>query len=147
MTSWKPLLALLLLSAGATAAPVDDSLLQSMRGKVVLLDFWASWCEPCRHSFPWMSDLQRRYAGEGLVVIAINLDQDRQLAEKFLAQTPAGFRIEYDPKGGLATQLEVVAMPTSFIIDRKGQVRASHRGFRESQRAEREQSIVKVLKE
>jgi peroxiredoxin len=94
-----------------------------------------------------MSDLQKLYGPSGLVVIAINLDQDRQLAERFLAATPAGFRIEYDPQGLVATQFDVTAMPTSFIIDKKGQIRETHKGFRDSQRTEREQSILKLLKE
>jgi len=138
---------LLFLSAGVNAAPVESQLLQGVRGKVVMVDFWASWCEPCRHSFPWMSDLQKRLGPSGLVVIAVNLDQDRKLAEQFLAATPAGFRVEYDAQGALATQFNVTAMPTSFIIDRKGQVRESHKGFRDSQRSTREQSILKLLKE
>ena len=94
-----------------------------------------------------MTDLQKRYGPSGLVVIAVNLDQDRKLAERFLAATPAGFRVEYDPKGDLATRFDVAAMPSSFIIDRKGEVRESHKGYRETQLAEREQSIRKLLKE
>jgi cytochrome c biogenesis protein CcmG/thiol:disulfide interchange protein DsbE len=139
----------LLIAAQVYAAPVpttDAPLLRTLKGKVVLLDFWASWCGPCRQSFPWMNDLQRRY-GSDLVVLAINVDQDRALAEQFLKATPAAFRIEYDPEGKLATQFDVTSMPTSFVIDRKGQVREQHKGFRAAQRAEREQAIAKLLKE
>jgi cytochrome c biogenesis protein CcmG/thiol:disulfide interchange protein DsbE len=136
-----------LLAVGASAAPTESPLLRGTQGKVVMVDFWASWCEPCRHSFPWMSDLQKRLGPSGLVVIAVNLDQDRKLAERFLAATPAGFRVEYDPEGNLATQFDVAAMPTSFVIDRKGRIRESHKGFREAQRSDREQSILKLLKE
>jgi cytochrome c biogenesis protein CcmG/thiol:disulfide interchange protein DsbE len=144
----------LLIAAQVYAAPVptgltsiaDAPLLRNLKGKVVLLDFWASWCGPCRQSFPWMSELQRRY-GSDLVVVAVNLDQERALAEQFLKVTPAAFRIEYDPEGKLATQFDVTSMPTSFVIDRKGQVREQHKGFRASQRAEREQAIAKLLKE
>ena len=93
-----------------------------------------------------MSELQRRY-GSDLVVVAVNLDQDRALAEQFLKATPAAFRIEYDPEGKLATQFDVTSMPMSFVIDRKGQVREHHRGFREAQRAERERIISNLLKE
>ena len=80
-------------------------------------------------------------------MIAINLDQDRKLADKFLAATPAGFRIEFDPGGALATEFGVTAMPMSFLIDRNGKVRERHRGFRNAVRAEREQSISRLLKE
>jgi cytochrome c biogenesis protein CcmG/thiol:disulfide interchange protein DsbE len=138
-----------LIAAQVYAAPVptaDAPLLRTLKGKVVLLDFWASWCGPCRQSFPWMNDLQRRY-GSDLVVVAVNLDQDRALAEQFIKATPAAFRIEYDPEGKLATQFDVTSMPMSFVIDRKGEVRERHRGFREAQRAERERIISKLLKE
>lgn len=130
----------------AHGAP-PETLLDDLRGKVVLLDFWASWCEPCRQSFPWMSELQQRHGDSGLVVIAINLDQDRKLAERFLAATPARFRIEYDAEGMLATRFDVTAMPMSIVIDRQGRIRERHKGFREEQRATREQTIVNLLKE
>jgi cytochrome c biogenesis protein CcmG, thiol:disulfide interchange protein DsbE len=118
-------------------------LLQSLEGKVVLVDFWASWCSPCLQSFPWMNELQQKHAGEGLV----NLDQDRALADAFLKKVPAKFRVEYDQPGNIARQFEVQAMPTSFLIDRRGQVRVRHRGFKDKQRAEREQQIEQLLKE
>jgi thiol-disulfide isomerase/thioredoxin len=122
-------------------------MLESLSGKVVLLDFWASWCEPCRQSFPWMAQLQQRLGPQGLVVIAVNLDRDRQLAARFLQQMPAGFRIEYDPQGQLAQQFGVVAMPMSFVIDRQGQVRERHAGFRVKERSEREAVISRILQE
>jgi len=91
--------------------------------------------------------MQRRYAGSDLLVVAVNLDQDRKLAEKFLAAVPAGFRVEFDRGGALATQFGVTAMPMSFLLDRKGIVRERHSGFREAVKAQREQSILKLLKE
>ena len=132
----------------AESAEISNGpLLDGLKGKVVLLDFWASWCDPCRRSFPWMNEMQRRYAGSDLLVVAVNLDQDRKLAEKFLAAVPAGFRVEFDPGGALATQFGVTAMPMSFLLDRKGMVRERHSGFREAVKAQREQSILKLLKE
>ena len=122
-------------------------LLKDQSGKVVLLDFWASWCVPCRQSFPWMTQLQQRLGPQGLVVIAVNLDRDRKLATRFLEQTPAEFRIEYDPEGKLAEQFGVVAMPMSFVIDRQGRVRERHAGFRAKQNSEREATISKILQE
>lgn len=120
-------------------------LVKTHAGKVILLDFWASWCAPCRQSFPWMSEQQRRHGKERFAVIAINVDQDRALAEKFLAKTPAGFEVHYDPKGQLATALNIQAMPTSFVIDRRGLVIHTHTGFRDAQRAAREQQINELL--
>jgi thiol-disulfide isomerase/thioredoxin len=144
------LIALLLVVLGvglAQAAPVEVINLpavQSAKGKVVLLDFWASWCTPCRKSFPWMNALQQKYSGRGLAVIAVNLDTDKQLAAEFLQATPAQFDIEYDSKG---TQLNVAAMPTSFLLDRNGKIVKQHAGFREAQLAAREQEIEQLLKE
>jgi len=147
------LLAAPLLVGGVNAAvppsqaPQLTTLLSSFKGKVVLLDFWASWCEPCRQSFPWMNDLQKRYGAENFVVVAVNLDQNRKLADQFLAATPAAFRVEYDPQGALATQYDVISMPMSFVLDRSGRVRQRHIGFRDAQRATREQEIATLLKE
>ena len=144
--------ALITASVGVAAQPASMAtprwpVLEAYAGKVVLLDFWASWCSPCLQSFPWMNELQQEHGGEGLVVLAVNLDQDRKLADAFLGKTPAKFRVEYDPAGTVARQFDVQAMPTSFLIDRHGKVRARHAGFKEKHRAEREQQIAQLLKE
>jgi thiol-disulfide isomerase/thioredoxin len=146
------LIALTTASAGGVEVPPPSStppwpVLGDLHGKVVLLDFWASWCSPCLHSFPWMNELQRRHGAEGLVIVAVNLDQDRALADAFLQKVPARFRVEYDAAGAVARQFGVQAMPTSFLIDRSGQVRLRHAGFKEKQREEREAEIVQLLKE
>lgn len=122
-------------------------LLDNLHGKVVLVDFWASWCGPCLQSFPWMNDLHARHSDEGLVIVAVNLDQDRALADAFLRKLPAQFRVEYDAKGTLAKSFGVEAMPTSYLIGRDGTIRARHAGFRDKQREGREQEIVQLLKE
>jgi thiol-disulfide isomerase/thioredoxin len=133
-------------SETAAAAPAWP-LLKPLNGKVVLVDFWASWCAPCLQSFPWMNELQQKHAGEGLVIVAVNLDQDRALADAFLRKVPAKFRLEYDPAGNIARQFDVQAMPTSFLIDRSGRVRTRHAGFKDKHRAEREKQIEQLLKE
>jgi cytochrome c biogenesis protein CcmG/thiol:disulfide interchange protein DsbE len=139
-------------SVGAASTPLPEAaprwpLLESLQGKVVLVDFWASWCGPCLQSFPWMNGLHARHAGDGLVILAVNVDQDRALADAFLKQRPPQFRVEYDAKGALAQAFGVEAMPTSFLIGRDGTVRARHAGFRDKQRAGREQEIELLLKE
>lgn len=134
-------------SAAAETPTPDWPLLKGYAGKVVLVDFWASWCGPCLRSFPWMNELQQRHAGEGLVIVAVNLDQERALADAFLQKLPPKFRIEYDAAGGIARQFDVQAMPTSFLVDRRGRVRMRHAGFRDAQRAEREHQILQLLKE
>jgi thiol-disulfide isomerase/thioredoxin len=152
---WVAISLLLALAAAGTGAAATNPaqaaprwpVLEDLRGKVVLVDFWASWCSPCLQSFPWMNELQQKHGEEGLVVVAVNLDQDRALADAFLQKLPARFRIEYDQAGNLARQFGVQAMPTSFLVDRNGQVRIRHAGFREKQRAGREQEIEQLLKE
>jgi cytochrome c biogenesis protein CcmG, thiol:disulfide interchange protein DsbE len=103
--------------------------LDSLRGKVVLVDFWASWCEPCRRSFPWLASLHQRYAQRGLTIVAINLDKDRAAAEAFLKRFPAPFPVAFDPPGKSAEAFGVSAMPTSYLIGPTGTVLYSHEGF------------------
>jgi len=119
--------------------------LGQLRGKVVYLDFWASWCTPCRQSFPWMNELQARYAEQGLVVVGVNLDKDRALVERFLAKYPAQFTVAYDPNGDSAASFAVKGMPSSYVIDRNGEIRLSHVGFREKDRDVLEARIQEVL--
>ena len=134
----------LLLAAGSRGSePAVD--LQQYRGKVVLLDFWASWCVPCRHSFPWMNRMQETYSADGLVIVGVNMDAAAEDADTFLRETPAGFRIVYDPDGDLARRFDVEAMPSSYVIDRNGQVVAQHLGFREKMKDEYEARIREVL--
>ena len=141
-------------AAPASANPIAQSFpaprwpaLEKLAGKVVLVDFWASWCAPCLRSFPWMNELQLRHGDQGFVVVAVNLDQDRELADAFLRKMPAKFQLEFDPAGNIARQFDVETMPTSFLIDRHGRLRTRHAGFRDAQRAEREQQIQQLLKE
>jgi len=140
---------------GATAsAPIPDFSfatdtgtlrLESLRGKVVYLDYWASWCVPCRQSFPWMNQMQARYGGEGLVVVAVNLDRDAAEARRFLAEFPPGFVVAYDPEGRSAKSLALKAMPSSFLIDRQGEIVRTHIGFREAAKDGMEREIKALL--
>ncbi len=102
------------------------------KGKVVYLDFWASWCVPCRQSFPWMQEVQATYARQGFVVIAVNVDHDRGAAEQFLQAHGANFKLIFDPNGDIAAKYKISGMPMSVLIDRDGRVRFSHVGFYES---------------
>jgi thiol-disulfide isomerase/thioredoxin len=125
-----------LVAASAWAATPEDPFdLAALRGKVVYVDFWASWCVPCRQSFPWMNDIQAEFAPDGLVVVAVNVDQERSDAQDFLRRFPASFRVAYDPAGRLAQQFRLRGMPSSFLIDRGGNVVAVHTGFRPEDRA------------
>ena len=125
------LLAASLIMVCRTALPADDLLdLNEYRGKVVLLDFWASWCVPCRRSFPWMNEMQQKYGDSGLVIIAVNMDGEAGAAQEFLDDYPAKFKIIYDPEGNLGKEYGVVAMPSSYVIGRDGDQVARHLGFK-----------------
>jgi len=137
--------ACLLLSTAARAdAPLD---LNSLRGRVVYVDFWASWCAPCRQSFPWMQAMKDAYEKQGLTVIAVNLDQDRGDAERFLERFHPTFDVRFDPHGEVAEHYKVQGMPTSVIIDRQGVRRFTHVGFRPVDRAAYEDQLRGLLKE
>lgn len=116
------------------------------RGKVVVLDFWASWCVPCRRSFPWMNEMQQKYGDEGLVIVAVNLDNEALDAAKFLQAYPAEFKIAYDPERNLARDYGVEAMPSSFLIDRDGTVIERHRGFKTANTDDYEAAIISALR-
>ena len=142
------LLSLTLACSGLAAAAADtaDTLdLARFHGKVVLVDFWASWCEPCRHSFPWLNAMHAKYADRGLVVIGVNVDRVRADAERFLHDVPAKFPVVYDPAGTLAAHYDLPGMPVSYVIGPQGDIVARHIGFRTGQREEREAELLKLL--
>lgn len=125
----------------------QPSSLAMEKGKVILVDFWASWCGPCRESFPWMTNIQQRYKEKGLKVIAINLDQDREQALSFLTEFKPGFTVLFDSNAQLPEDFGVIGMPTSFLIDRQGKIRATHVGFHAKNTAEYESAISQLLTE
>jgi cytochrome c biogenesis protein CcmG/thiol:disulfide interchange protein DsbE len=126
------------------ASPFDIS---TFRGRVVYLDFWASWCGPCRQSFPWMQTLKNTYEDQGLTIVAVNLDADRVDAEKFLNQFKPTFDVRYDPDGKLAEVYTVKSMPSSVLIDRHGVTRFTHMGFRPVDGAVYEAQLRELLAE
>lgn len=119
--------------------------LSKYRGKVVYLDFWASWCGPCRQSFPWMNEMHDKYASKGLVVLAINLDGNQTDAQKFLQENPARFTLGFDPKAQTPKLFGVKGMPTSYLVDRHGRVKDVHVGFNVKNKDELELKLVKLL--
>lgn len=140
------------LEQGASAPEFDilgtagNVKLSALHGKLVYLDFWASWCGPCKRSFPWMNEMQKRYGAQGFQVIAVNLDAKHGDALDFLAQTPATFTVGFDPEAGVARSYGVKGMPSSLLIGPDGRVIAHHQGFNDGDKAELEARISAHLK-
>ena len=126
---------------------VDDLDLSDFEGRVVVIDFWASWCVPCRRSFPWLNAMQSKYADDGLVIIGVNVDRVSADADEFLERFPATFKIIYDSEANLARSFGVQAMPSSFVIGRDGAIRNRHLGFKKKKQDEYEAALVAALKE
>jgi thiol-disulfide isomerase/thioredoxin len=122
-----------------------DKQLKNEVGKIVYVDFWASWCIPCRASFPWMNNLKAQYQAQGLTILSINLDHSRALADEFLLQNPASFPVIYDPKGLIARKYKLSGMPSSFIINRQGQIVSVHVGFNQEKKVAYEKELIALL--
>jgi cytochrome c biogenesis protein CcmG, thiol:disulfide interchange protein DsbE len=134
--------------APALALPMasgETVTLDQLRGKVVYVDFWASWCGPCRKSFPWMTEMQKKYGPAGFTVVAVNVDKKRPDAERFLQSIPAQFTIVYDPAGATPAVWNVKAMPSSFVVDAQGNVAMVESGFRDGNAAEFESRIKALI--
>ena len=116
--------------AATNAAGAPIAVAGASAAKLTYIDFWASWCTPCKQSFPWMDAMSEKYGKNGLRVLAITVDKKREDADKFLKQANAKFEIGFDPEGKTAAALQVKAMPTSLLVDEKGKVLFVHSGFK-----------------
>lgn len=121
--------------------------LADYRGKVVYLDFWASWCGPCRESFPVLNELRNKYKAKGFEVIGVNLDEDTADANAFLKKFPVTFPLATDPKGASAEIFQIKGMPSAVLIDKKGVARADFVGFKKDEAEKIEHLVSQLLEE
>ncbi|MGD8175125.1 TlpA disulfide reductase family protein [Marinimicrobium sp. ARAG 43.8] len=140
MWHWLSLPLLLTLSLGTNAEPAPDFTLESFegesisladqRGKVVMLNFWASWCAPCRKEMPLLDAMYQEYEEDGFVLLGVNVEQNTEAAKAFLEKLPVSFPILADPSSEVSRRYQVNAMPTTVVVDARGQVRHVNRGYR-----------------
>ena len=135
------------LSMGALQEGVAPIALAALKGSVVYVDFWASWCVPCRLSMPALDELYRRNKSRGFAVVGVNKDATAADAQRFLAKVPVTFVVALDTGDTVARGFDVKAMPSGYLIDRKGVVRHVHRGFTAETGAALEKEIDSLLKE
>jgi cytochrome c biogenesis protein CcmG, thiol:disulfide interchange protein DsbE len=130
----------------ALSGPSGPVRLADFKGKTLYLDFWASWCVPCKQSFPWMNGMQAKYKDRGLRILGINVDKHAADAAHFLERVPAAFALAMDPAGDVPRSYGVKAMPTSVLIGPAGEVLEFHAGFSQAELASREREMRQALK-
>jgi thiol-disulfide isomerase/thioredoxin len=123
---------------------LEGKLPDGLKGKVVLVDFWASWCGPCKGSFPVLEELHKKYGEKGVVILGVNVDEKRELMAEFLAKHPVSFPIVRDQKQELVKKASIGTMPTSFVLDGTGKIRFVHNGFHG---AESQKQYIKEIEE
>lgn len=119
--------------------------LAAYRGKVVYLDFWASWCPPCLTSLPQLEELRKQFPADQFQILAVNVDPDPKKALKFLERTKIGYPSATDPRGTIPTSFGVETMPTSYLIDRNGVIRYVHHGFRKGDTTPLRERIAQLI--
>ena len=119
--------------------------MSQLRGKVVLVDFWASWCRPCAEEMPVLERLHEKYGDDGLVIVGVNIDNEEANMKRFLRRTPVSFRVVHDGAHRVADRYSPPRMPSSYLIDRRGVVRYVHAGFRSSDAREIEAHVKQLL--
>lgn len=127
------------------ASRLDQLFAKNKGKKAVYLDFWASWCGPCKISIPWLNRMQEEHSDEGFMVIGINLDKSPAKLKRFLKEIPINFELIEDPEGLIAGRYELGGMPSSFLFDKKGDVKFKHIGFRINELEKYEKEIQQLI--
>jgi peroxiredoxin len=143
--------------AGSGAAPAPDfnlparagaaMSLSGLKGQVVLINFWASWCGPCRKEMPVLDQLYQRYKGLGFTLLAVNVEEDSNAAEHWLKDTPVTFPVLFDRKNQVSKLYDVIAMPSTVLVDRQGRVRYLHSGYNPGTENEYQDQIRSLIRE
>lgn len=149
------LLASISLAASADAAPDftlpsskgDNVRLAEQRGQVVMLNFWASWCGPCRKEMPLLDAMYQRYSSAGFVLYGVNVEEDNTDAKKLLKELGVTFPVLFDTESKASSLYNVDAMPTTVVIDKKGQIRYVNRGYKEGDENKYRDQIRELIKE
>ncbi len=121
--------------------------LNEFKGEVVLVNFWASWCGPCRVEMPHLEDLQQKYGDLGFTVLGVNVDKDPALADKILKDIPVSFPVLLDPKGQVSALYEVNAMPITVMVDKDGKIRDIHKGYKAGYEKKYAKQIKALIRE
>ena len=143
--------------AGSASGPAPQFTLDSRagskislaqyKGQVVMLNFWASWCGPCRQEMPLLENIYKKYNKMGFTLIGVNVEPDSKAAEGFLKETPVSFPVIYDKDSTVSKAYDVAGMPSTVIIDRKGNIRVLHRGYKPGDENEYLDSIRNLVRE
>lgn len=144
-----------LVGASASMAPSftlpsrggDNVSLGQLKGRVVMLNFWASWCGPCRQEMPLLDQMHKRYSALGFTLVGVNVDANSKDAEEWLSKTPVSFPVVFDRDSKVSAMYDVKAMPSTVFIDRKGNVRYLHKGYKPGDEGEYLNQIRALLKE
>lgn len=121
--------------------------LSDLEGQVVMVNFWATWCGPCRQEMPQLEALYQRYSGLGFTLLGVNVEEDSSGADKFLAETPVSFPILFDPRSEVSELYNVIAMPSTVLIDKSGNLRFIHHGYQPGYENDYQSQIRALIRE
>ena len=121
--------------------------LSEMTGNVVLINFWASWCGPCREEMPLLNALHKKYEPLGFTVLGVNVEEQTDKARGFLKDFPVDFPVLLDIKNQVSQMYNVIAMPTTVVVDRDGNMRYIHKGFKSGDEKKYQKMVKKLVRE
>ena len=143
--------------AASTNAPAPDFVLDSntgkpvklsgLKGQVVMINFWATWCGPCRQEMPLHDSIYKQYKDKNFTLLGVNVEPDPKAANDWLKKTPVSFPVLYDVKSDVSNLYKVAGMPSTVFVDRKGNVRVIHRGYKPGDENEYMNNIRMLMRE